>query len=48
LIKNIKNFDSLSEPAKKNIQELADKGIALRSKAKTMAQMVLDTGDDKN
>ena len=46
-IKNIKNFDSLSEPAKKNIQELADKGIALRSKAKTMAQMVLDTGDEK-
>ena len=45
-IKNIKNFDSLSEPAKKNIQELADKGIALRSKAKPMAQMVLETGDE--
>ena len=41
----IKNFDKLTIEAKANIKELADKGIALRSEAVPVAQMIQDSGD---
>jgi len=41
----IKNFDKLTIEAKANIKELADRGIALRSEAVPVAQMIQDSGD---
>ena len=43
----INNFDKLTIEAKANIKELADKGIALRSEAVPVAQMIQDSGDAK-
>ena len=43
----INNFDKLTIAAKENIKELADKGIALRSEAVPVAQMIQDSGDAK-
>ena len=43
----INNFDKLTIAAKENIKELADRGIALRSEAVPVAQMIQDSGDAK-
>ena len=43
----IKNFSKLTIEAKANIKELADQGIALRSEAIPVAQMIQDSGDAK-